>query len=117
VTITLKIAKNPIWKHKNGDKRVMKRLRKLEGVNVNCVAEIRSFTNVWNKYNISVCLNHLQINHFKIDHMWVKSNDLYRNFLLYDQIRFQAKVYCYRKKNGKLGFTLCNLKEIKLIEV
>ena len=114
----LEITKKPEWKNKNGDNRVMKQLRKLEGRKVDCRAKIKSFTNVWNKYNISVCLIHLQINNLKIDHMWVKNDYLYHNFLLYDQIKFQAKVFCYRKKrDGKLGYTLCDLKEIILIEV
>jgi len=113
----LEIAKKPEWKDKNGNKRITKQLRRLEGRNVSCKAKIRNFTNVWNKYNISVCLTHLRINNLKIDHMWVKNDDLYHNFLLYDQVKFKAKVFCYRRKNGNLGYTLTDLKEIKLIEV
>jgi len=112
----LELSKKPGWKKKNGNKKMHRNLCKLEGKNIIVRARIRNFSNVWNKNRISACLIHLIINKLKIDHMWVNNDVLYQNYLPHDLIKFHAKIFCYRRRDGELGFTLCDLKKIELIK-
>ena len=112
----LELIKKPGWKKKNRNKKIHRNLCKLERKNVIVRAQIGCFNNVWNKQPIFVCLTHLIINNLKIDHMWVNNEVLYQNYLLYDQIKFHAKIFCYRREDGGLSFTLCDLKKFELIK-